>query len=149
MARMHTRKRGRSKSRKTATQLPRWVDARKDEVSALVEKLYKEGKTEAAIGSALRDEHGVPSAKLVLGKGLKDHLKEKKLLGDYPSDLLDLIRKAVRLRKHLKVNNKDVGNKAKLANIEAKIKRLVRYYRGKRLPKDWAYDADKAALLVK
>ena len=150
MARLHSGKRGRSGSRKpSAKNAPAWVPVSKDEVVSLVEKYAKEGKTEAAIGQTLRDQHGIPSAKLVTGKTVSQILKEKGLAGKYPSDLLDLIRRAVAMRKHLKINTRDQSNRQKLIHVESKIKRLVRYYRGKKLPKDWSYDPETAALIVK
>ena len=53
------------------------------------------------------------------------------------------------VRKHLKENKRDKSNAIKLSHVESKIKRLVVYYRGKKLPKDWKYEPEKAALLVK
>ena len=148
MARMHTRKKGKSRSRKPAS-TAKWVKVPKETVSATIEKLAKEGVAPSKIGAALRDQHGVPSVKFVLGKSLSAFLKEKKLEGKYPQDLLDLIKKAVGLRRHLKTNRKDVHNSTHLQNIESKINRLVKYYRGKKLPANWRYDPDEAALLVK
>jgi len=150
MARMHSKKRGRSGSRKSKFKtLPAWVRQSKDDVFALVEKYAKEGASGAAIGQKLRDEHGVPSVKLVTGKTISQILAEKNLAGKYPADMLDLIRRAVAMRRHLKENSRDSFNKQKLVHVESKIKRLVRYYRGKKLPSDWAYDPETAALLVK
>ena len=148
MARMHTRKKGKSRSRKPLS-TAKWVKVSKEKVSELVEKLSKEGVTQAKIGMVLRDQHGVPSVKAVLGKSLSAFLKEKKLDSKYPQDLLDLIKKAVGLRKHLKANKKDTYNRARLQNIESKVNRLVRYYRGKKLPANWRYVPEEAALLVK
>jgi small subunit ribosomal protein S15 len=125
------------------------VKLSKDEIIALVEKLSKEGKPERVIGLILRDEYGVPSVKAVVGKTVSQILAEKKLSPKYPSDLIDLIRRAVGVRKHLKANTRDTSNKIKLVHIESKIKRLVRYYRGNKLPSDWKYNPDEAALLVK
>jgi len=76
-------------------------------------------------------------------------LRELEVAKDYPSDLTDLIRKAIVLRAHLKQNPRDQHNQSMLERIESKIKRLVNYYRGKRIPKDWKYDPESAALLVK
>lgn len=150
MARMHTRKRGRSASSKPAAKTaPAWVQQSKEDVYALIEKMSKEGKSEAVMGGILRDQHGVPSVKAVTGKSISQILVEKKLAGKYPSDLIDLIRKAIELRKHLKVNTRDQQNKTKLIHVESKIRRLVRYYRGKKLPKNWSYVPEEAALLVK
>lgn len=149
MARLHTRKKGRSASHKPLVKSIGWVRLSKDEVVSLVERLAKEGKAEAQIGLALRDEHGVPSVKAIVGKTVSQILAEKKLSPKYPSDLTDLIRKAVSLRKHVEANPRDKSNRKKLGDVESKIKRLVRYYRGKKLPRDWKYSPEEAALLVK
>lgn len=150
MARLHTRKKGRSASRKPSSKPSLgWVRPPREEIASLIERFAKEGKPERVIGAVLRDQHGVPSAKLVLGKTIAQILAEKKLSPKYPSDLIDLIRKAVRLRKHLKDNPRDISNRTKLLHVESKIKRLVRYYRGKKLPKNWKYVPEEAALLVK
>ncbi len=150
MARMHTRRRGRSKSHKpTRSNAQMWVKASKEEIYSEIEKLAKEGRKEAEIGLILRDQFSVPSVRTMTGKTVSQILSEKGLSPKYPSDLIDLIRKAVRLRKHLLENNHDLLNKQKLTNVESKIKRLVNYYRGKKLPKNWKYDPEQAALLVK
>ena len=47
------------------------------EVEELVVSLYKQGESQAKIGLMLRDQHGVPSIKLVTGKKINDILKEK------------------------------------------------------------------------
>ncbi|HLC45279.1 MAG TPA: 30S ribosomal protein S15, partial [archaeon] len=114
-----------------------------------VEKMSKEGIPPAKIGLLLRDQHAIPDAKSVLGVSLEKFLRHKKLLSEFPQDLLGLIKKAVRLRKHLTANKKDTHNRTHLHNIESKINRLVRYYRGKKLPANWKYSPEEAALLVK
>lgn len=150
MARMHTRRRGRSKSHKPQrSTAAMWVQLSKEEIEAHAERLAKEGRKEAEIGLILRDQYGVPSVKMLTGKTVSELLKEKGLAPKYPSDLIDLIRKAVRLRKHMLNNKKDKWNAKRLSNVEAKVKRLVNYYRGKKLPKNWKYDPEQAALLVK
>ncbi|VVB68105.1 30S ribosomal protein S15 [Candidatus Norongarragalina meridionalis] len=149
MARMHTRKKGRSKSHKPLTQGHAWVKMSHKEITDIVLRLAKEGKTEALIGQTLRDQYAVPSVKAMTGKSVTQLLAENKAAKEYPTDLIELIRKAVRLRKHIGQNNRDIHNKVRLTRIESKIKRLVRYYRGKKLPKNWTYEPEKAALLVK
>ncbi|MFH0971875.1 MAG: 30S ribosomal protein S15 [Candidatus Micrarchaeota archaeon] len=147
---MHTRRKGKSKSHKPQrSNASMWVGVSKEEIESLVEKYAIEGRKEAEIGLILRDQHAVPSVKMIVGKTVSQILKEKGLTPKYPSDLIDLIRKAVRLRKHLAENKKDKLNSKKLVYVESKIKRLVNYYRGKKLPKDWKYDPAQAALLVK
>lgn len=151
MARMHTRKKGKSHSKKPLVKGSyAWVRMSEQELLALIEKLAKEGKSEAAIGQILRDQYGLPHMKAMLGKRISAVLAEKKLSKVYPSDLMDLIRKAVDLRKHLKNNPHDDHNTKSLANAESKIRRLVIYYKGaKKLPAGWKYDPEAAALLVK
>lgn len=149
MARMHTRKRGKSRSRKPSV-TSKWVKVEKTKIEESIEQMAKEGVPPAKIGLVLRDHHGVPDAKKVLGVSITGFLKQKNLLSQYPSDLIDLVRKAVRLRKHLVSNNKkDKDNRRHLRNVESKINRLVRYYRGNRLPQGWKYVPEEAALLVK
>ena len=59
------------------------------------------------------------------------------------------MRKAVRLGEHLKLNSKDVHNTRALRLTEAKILRLVKYYRlNKVIPDDWKYSLANAKLLV-
>ena len=150
MARMHSRKRGKSSSKKpVAKPSYAWVQISKDEIYSIVERLAREGKGEAQIGLLLRDQYGVPSVKAMTGKTISEVLKEKNLAKEYPSDLIDLVRKAVRLRKHLKGNNRDDANWKKLNDTESKIKRLVSYYRGGKLPAGWKYSPEEAALLVR
>jgi len=150
LARLHSKKHGKSGSRKPANQtVPSWVRYSKEETADLVEKLAKEGVSEPMIGQTLRDQYGVPSVKLVTGKTIGQLLKEKNLAPKYPRDLLDLIKRAVNMRQHLKGNSRDVHNKTKLSHVESKIRRLVRYYRGNKLPEGWSYDPAQATLLVK
>ena len=151
MARMHARKRGKSGSTRPIIKAkPDWVEVDKKEVETLVVKLAKEGKAASEIGRILRDSHGIPRVKEVVGRTIGAILKENKAAPDYPEDLLSLIKKAIFLRKHLDKNPKDVHNKRGLTLIESKIKRLQKYYKRKKvLPQDWYYKPEEAALLVK
>jgi small subunit ribosomal protein S15 len=150
MARLYTGKRGSAGSKKyPATSRPVGFEPNPPLTLELVEKLAKEGKNEAEIGRVLRDEHKIPSVKMVTGKTISQILKEKKLQGQYPSDLLDLIKRAMSIRRHLKLNSRDVHNRRNLTLTESKIRRLVAFYRGKRLPSNWKYDPATAGLLVK
>jgi small subunit ribosomal protein S15 len=145
---MHTRKKGKSRSRKPLA-TAKWVKVSKEKITEILEKLAKEGVPPAKMGLMLRDQYGVPSVKAVLGKSLDAFLKEKQLQPKYPQDLIDLIKKAVAMRRHLKVNKKDTLNRMHLHNVESKVNRLVRYYRGKKLPANWKYVPEEAVLLVK
>ncbi len=150
MARMHTRKKGRSGSEKpTARTAPTWVAMDKQEVIDLVLKLSRGGLSPASIGRVLRDSHGVPSVRNLTGKTVTQILAENNSAPAYPSDLVDLIRRALRLRRHLRTNKQDRHNDTVLRRTESKIKRLGNYYRGHKLPAGWKYDPEQASLLVK
>ena len=149
MARIHARHRGRSgSSPQTREKNPRWAPKSKD-VEKEVTKLASEGLSTSQIGITLRDMHGVPSVKLATGKSILGILKENEASPSLPEDLTNLMRKAVRLGEHLKVNNKDIHNTRALRLTEAKILRLVKYYRSNKvLPDDWKYSLANAKLLV-
>jgi small subunit ribosomal protein S15 len=147
---MHSRKHGHAGSRKPSTKTPpSWVQLSKDEITDLVIKMAREGHDEATIGRLLRDGHGVPSVRNITGQTISQILTAAKVARTYPRDLMDLIKRAVGLHKHLKTNGTDIHNKSILRRTESKIKRLVKYYRGKKLPATWKYDPEQAALLVK
>jgi len=63
---------------------------------------------------------------------------------------MNLIRRAVRIRKHLETHRKDMHNKVALILVESKIRRLAKYYKSVgELPPNWKYSPDKAAVLVR
>ncbi len=149
MARMHTRHRGRSgSSPQTREKNPKWSPKPK-EVEKMVVELSSEGNTTSQIGIVLRDMHGVPSVKLATGKSISKILEEKDMAPQLPENLTNLMRKAVKLGEHLKINNKDVHNTRALRLTEAKILRLAKYYRSTNvLSEDWKYSLADAKLLV-
>ena len=151
MARMHSRKKGKSGSTHPVKKVaPDWVQYSKDEIKEIIIKLYKEGKSMSVIGVILRDQYGVPSVKVVVGKSIKQILADEGLLGKWPEDLMNLMRKAVRLRKHLEENKMDKHNKRALQLTESKIRRLVKYYKSVNvIDKKWYYKPEEAALLIR
>jgi len=151
MARMHSKRGGKSGSKRPATKaVPEWVEYSAPEVEDLILGMGKKGMAPALIGQTLRDQHGVPSTKALTGKSVEKILKEGGVKMAYPPDLLELIKRAMNVRAHLKVNTSDVHNRVKLGHIEMKIKRLARFYTSNgKLPEGWKYDPETAALLVK
>ena len=150
MARMYSRKKGKSKSKKPLQKtVPTWVRYKEKEIELLVVRLAKEGKTPSQIGIALRDTYGVPNVKLLAKKDVTQILKEKKLLPSIPEDLQSLIRRSVAIHKHLERNAKDETAKRGLLLTTSKINRIVKYYKriGK-LPSEWKYDQSMARMLV-
>lgn len=151
MARIHSGRRGRSGSKRPyREEKPHWLNVNPKEVEKLVVDLAKSGYTMSMIGLILRDRYGIPSVKLATGKKIGQILEEKGLLPPVPEDLIALMKKAVRVYDHLQEYKKDFHNKRALQLIEAKILRLVDYYKtvGK-LPKDWQYSIENARLLVR
>ncbi len=129
---------------------PDWVEYSTEEIEELILKLTKEGNSTSKIGIILRDQHGIPNVKAVTGKKITQILADHDQNPEYPEDLMNLIRRAVNIRDHLKENPKDLHTKRGLQIIESQIRRLGRYYvREGVMPEGWRYDAQKAALLVK
>jgi len=150
MARMHSRKRGKSGSTKPTehTKLS-WMRYKPKEIEMLIVKLAREEHTTTSIGTILRDAYGIPNAKTLLGKSISDVLREKKLVKKIPEDLTALIKKGIMIRKHIEENKHDMAAKRGLQLTESKIKRLVRYYKEtKRLPVEWKYEPKKSSLIL-
>jgi small subunit ribosomal protein S15 len=145
MARMYSRKRGKSGSTKPVNKTtPSWVTYTPKEVELLVGKLAKEGKNGSSIGMILRDVYGIPDVKTMVGKTISKIVDEKKLTGEMPEDLLALIRKAALLKKHLEDNHKDNTGKRGLQLTESKIFRISKYYKNTgKLEPTWKYDPKK------
>jgi small subunit ribosomal protein S15 len=123
------------------------VKSTPEEVRATILKLGKEGMTQSRIGLTLRDDYGVPLTKPVLGKSIGRVLADGKASPKLPQDLQDLIERAHRVQRHLKVHGSDRKNVHSLELVEAKIYRLSKYYKdvGK-LPSDFKYTAVVAQL---
>ncbi|WP_338728222.1 30S ribosomal protein S15 [Haladaptatus sp. DJG-WS-42] len=153
MARMHTRRRGSSKSdRPVADEPPEWSDVDADAVEERVVELAEQGHSPAVIGLKLRDEGvqgtPVPNVKLATGKKVTEILDENDATSDLPEDLRNLMERAVRLRDHMAENPNDHQNKRALQNTESKVRRLVSYYRGGALAADFKYEYEEAKELL-
>ncbi len=151
MARMHTKKHGKAKSKKPIIDITNIETiTNKKEIEEIIVNYAKKGMPPALIGEKLKKEHKVPYVKLIFGKGIGDILKENKIETNIPYDLLDLIKKAVNMQKHLEKNKQDISNKTVLARTRSKIWRLTKYYINKGiLPETWRYDPATAELLIK
>lgn len=150
---MHTRRRGSSGSDKpTADEPPEWSDVDADEIEARVVELAEQGHDPSQIGIKLRDEGvtgtPVPDVKLATGKKITEILEENDAKADIPEDLRSLMKRAVRLREHVRENPQDYQNKRALQNTESKVRRLVNYYRGDELEADFQYSYDVAVELL-
>jgi len=142
MARMYSRKRGKSGSTNPSVkQIPSWVKYKGKEVELLVVKYAKEGKSPSQIGLFLRDEYGIPDVQLITKKSISQILKEKGFEKKLPEDLTALMKKVLAIQDHLEANKKDQPAKRGLTLTESKILRLIKYYKKTgRVSKDWNYN---------
>ena len=135
-------KKGRSRSTRPAhPTVPTWINYTPDEVEQLVVELARRGFQPSQIGLILRDQYGIPLVKSVIGKKITKILEERGIKQDLPEDLLNLIKRALRIRKHLEEHPKDMSSRRGLQLVESKIHRLVKYYkRVGKLPQDFVYN---------
>jgi small subunit ribosomal protein S15 len=138
---MHTHQRGKShSSRPIAKRAPSWCKYTSEEIETLIAKLTREGNSPTKIGMILRDQYAVPLTKPITGKTIGETLKALDLEAKTPEPLSEVLNKTIRLRRHLEKNKADYVNKRSLIIAEAKIHRLVKYYKTKKkLPSDWSY----------
>lgn len=148
MARIHSHRHGKShQTRPPSKTAPSWVTTTPEEAKAAILKMAKEGISPSRIGLALRDDYGVPLAKPVIGKSITTVLAEGKASPKLPQDLQDLIDRAQRVQRHLKVHRSDRKNVHSLELVEAKIYRLAKYYKQVGLlPSSFKYTAVVAQL---
>jgi len=141
MARIYSRRKGKSASKKPSRQEnPKWVKQTEAEIKRIVIQLAEKGKSPAMIGTILRDSYGIPDVKLATKKNLLTLMKEKDIAPKLPQDISDLMNKATVLQKHLLLNKTDNSAKRGMEITKSKIRRLAKYYKGKGiLPKDWKY----------
>ena len=140
MARTHARVKGKSGSTRPVIADLSFVKVKKADVEKLVLELAKEDVKPSMIGLVLRDSHGIPSIKKITGKSIGKILEDNKVKGSsLPEDLSALVVKAKGLKKHLEMNSRDTHNKRSLQLIEAKIRRLSKYYKVKgKIPSNWS-----------
>lgn len=129
---------------------PIWIEYNEKEIEEFILKFKKEGKSPSEIGIVLRDQYGIPDVKEATGLKITQILAKNGQADEYPEDIMNLIKRAVNIRDHLKDNPKDLHTRRGLTIIESKIRRLGKYYvREEVLPEGWRYDPKQAALLVK
>ena len=121
---------------------PVWCKYMPEEVEALVIKLAKEGHPPSKIGTLLRDQHSIPLTEPITGKSITQILRDAGLKPPLPEDFENLLKKASHRRAHLEKNREDLHNKRSLQLVEAKIYKLMKYYKREGiLPPDWKYEA--------
>jgi small subunit ribosomal protein S15 len=149
MARMHSRKKGKSGSTTPAKKVPSWAPFKGKEVEKLVQKYGKAGKSASEIGMILRDSYGINSVKALTDKKINGILKEQGITKELPEDLLALIRKLIDVKTHLEKNRQDQTGKRGLILTSSKIRRLIKYYkRSKVIEKDWNLDMNRLKIYL-
>ena len=150
MAKMHSRKKGKSASHKPIKQTKKdWVKYSNKEIEQLIVKLDKTGLTSSLIGIKLRDVYGIPDVRTLTNKKIKKILEENNAKHGLPEDLKNLITKDIRLMKHVELHKKDQTVKRGLQLTVSKINRLSKYYKREGiLADDWKYDREKAKSLI-
>ncbi len=151
MARLHAKRKGQSGSTRPFLRAnPEWVAMEKAEIEETILRLHQEGLSTAAIGIRLRDAYGVPNVRLATGQSITGVLQAKGTKFALPEDLSSLIKRAASLQSHFKEHKKDLSNKRGLQLIEARIRRLSKYYKKQGiLSPDWDYSIKLADLQAK
>ena len=150
MAKMHSRKKGHSGSKRPlkATK-PSWQRYKSKEIELLITKLLKEGKSMSETGIILRDSYGIPNVRQITEKSIGQIAEEKKLTKQLPEDIIALMRRYVQIRKHLDVNKQDRSALRGLQLTDAKIKRLVKYYKhAGKVAIDWKFDPESVKMYI-
>jgi small subunit ribosomal protein S15 len=151
MARIYSRRKGKSGSKKPAVKKAEWVTLKPAELESVIVKLAKQGMGSARIGLVLRDQYGVPNSRMFTQKKVAAVMKEHNIYPkELPEDMFNLVKRAVNLHNHLQKNKHDYTSLRGYEITESKIRRLARYYKAEgRLPLDWRWNIEQAKLLVK
>ena len=150
MARMYSKARGKSGSTKPKEKkIPSWMRYKSAEITKLIIKLAKAGKSSSEIGVELRDSYGIPDVKTLTQKKMTQILKEHAVVKKLPDDVTALIKKDIKLMKHQIAFKHDITVKRGIMLTESKINRLAKYYKSRKiLPADWKFDRTKAKLYL-
>ena len=105
----------------TEKQKTSWVKVTPKELEKIVVKLAKEGVPPEKIGLILRDEHGIPKAKL-LGKKINQILKENDI--QINSELENITKKVDKLKKHSEKHKHDYSAKLSIMKSSGRINKL-------------------------
>jgi len=127
-----------------------WVKYKPAEIEEIIFKMAKKGLGSSEIGLILRDQYGIPSVRDFSKARIARIMKKHEAMPPMPEDMFNLMKRAVLLRNHMSKNRHDYTSKRGLELTESKIRRLAKYYKGRKLlAHDWKYDPEKARLLVK
>ena len=149
MARIYSKAKGKSGSKKPAKHAPAWAPYKDKEVEKLVLKYAKAGKTSSEIGMVLRDGYGINSIKALTEKSVSQILAEHKVTRKLPDDVLALIKRLIGIKAHIEKNKHDETAKRGYILTVSKIRRLANYYqRARSLPADWQLDTERLKMYL-
>ncbi|HLC89238.1 MAG TPA: 30S ribosomal protein S15 [Candidatus Nanoarchaeia archaeon] len=149
MARMYSRRKGKSGSKTPPKRVPSWAPYKSKEVEKLIQKMGKAGKSASEIGLILRDSYGINSVKALTGKKVNTLLKEHGITKTLPEDMLALIKKLISIKTHLEQNKQDQTAKRGHILTSSRIRRLAKYYqRSKVLESDWVLNLDRLKIYL-
>jgi len=103
---------------------PIWLKYTKDEVKAIIIKLFNKGLTAEKIGLVLRDQYGIPTVRLY-------GIKMKEVLGENFKEptLINLETKLQKIIDHFKKNKQDKKTGRSLMITKAKLKKVKDYHK--------------------
>ncbi|MBS3090718.1 30S ribosomal protein S15 [Candidatus Pacearchaeota archaeon] len=108
---------------------PLWLKRSKEEVESLVVKFAQEGISSEKIGLILRDTYGIPTTKIIAGKITE--ILAKHNIKQESADLLNLKKKAEKLKSHMEKNKQDKVAKRGFQITHAKITTVEKYYKNR------------------
>lgn len=86
-----------AKASEPKTEKPSWLTAKPADVEKLVLELHRQGNAPAKIGTILRDQHGIPKAKL-LGRKIKEIIESSG--STFPREIDSVRTKIANLERH-------------------------------------------------
>lgn len=101
-----------------------WMKMKSADVETLVVTLAKKGISAEKIGLILRDEHGIPKARLITHKKISQILKENKIESDPLKQ--SVTKRSENLGKHIEVHKHDYTAKQKLTKRLAQLRKINR-----------------------
>jgi len=107
-----------------ASEKPVWLKYTESELQKIIAELATK-HTPSQVGIILRDQYGVPSAR-VYGKKLSHFLKKAGI--ETREDMEAVEKKIERLKEHLKTNITDKKAKHKTQKAKSRLNKLKRYY---------------------
>ena len=106
---------------------PEWLKISLEELEKIVVELAKQGIPSEKIGLILRDQYGIPTAR-VYGKKISEIIEEK-LNIKKQDDFQNINKKIEKIKSHLAKNRQDRKVKKNLLSCEAKSIKLGKYYK--------------------